>query len=73
MRQNDTVMLYTPVNVRTDDLYMPTDVPLEEMTFHDLCKGLCYRSGGKMQVCISDCPAPCAFGRELKRRCGRNE
>ena len=73
MRQNDTVMIYTPVNIRTDSLYMPTNVPIEQMTHQDLRKGLCYRCGGNLQVCISDCPAPCAFGRELMRRCEQNE
>lgn len=73
MRRTDITMLYAPVGVRTESMYMPTDVPLSEMAYHDLCKGLCPRSRGKLQVCISDCPAPCAFGRELMRRCGQNE
>ena len=73
MRQTDTVMIYTPVNVRTDDIYLPTNTDLKDMAYCDLCKGMCPRSRGDLKVCISECQAPCSFGRELMRRCGQNE
>lgn len=73
MRQTDTVMIYTPANVRTDGMYLSKDMALEAIPSSTLRKALCPRSRGNVLVCISECQAPCSFGRELMRRCGQNE
>ncbi len=51
---------------RTDKLYFPSGVTLEEASDEELRRGLCFKSGGRLAVCAG-CKG-CAFGRELARR-----
>ncbi len=51
---------------RTDELYFPSGIALNEASEEELRRGLCHKSGGQAAACIT-CGG-CAFGRELARR-----
>lgn len=53
-----------PVDYRTEELYLPMRKGIERMTPEELRRGLCYKSGGKLETCRK-CPAPCTIGRRL--------
>lgn len=53
-----------PSDWRTDELYLPTNKTIGEMTQNELRRGMCYKSGGSTDVCHR-CPAPCSIGRRL--------
>lgn len=76
MRTNDIVQGSKPTAFdMTPELYIRHStfhpVPLEEQATEQLMRGLCQKSGGRLDVC-KDCPGGCSFGRELVRRMERD-
>ena len=60
---------------KTEGMYLPEDkmhdIPVEDMTTEQLRRGLCQKSGGRVEV-YKTCPGGCRFGGEMVRRmeCG---
>lgn len=56
---------------KTEELYLPEDkmhdIPVEDMTAEQLRRGLCQKSGGRVEVCKT-CPGGCRWGVEMVRR-----
>lgn len=71
MRDTDAIMQAAgPVYHRTDTMYMPVKIgrPVEGMTSEQLRRGLCYKSGGDLEVCRT-CPGQkCRVARILLAR-----
>lgn len=69
MRAYDIAREYTPDNMRTEELCLldRRNTPLSARPDHELALGLCYKCGGKLEVC-AECPGKCAFGRLLLKR-----
>lgn len=69
MRVADIPLENAPVNMRTEELYLPDrrNTPLSARPDHELALGLCYKCGGKIEVC-AECPGKCTFGRLLLKR-----
>lgn len=72
MRKTDINMEFTPDDVRTHKMYVPPKTPVEDMSFEELARGMCYKSHHYIMACM-ECPAQCSFGRELIRRISKNE
>lgn len=47
--------------VRTPSLYVPTNKPVKEWTDEELRRGLCPKSGGRVEACRV-CKSKCLFG-----------
>lgn len=71
MRDTDAIMQAAgPVYHRTETMYMPVkrDTQVEAMTSEQLRRGLCYKSGGDLEVCRT-CPGQkCRVARILLER-----
>ena len=71
MRDTDAIMQAAgPVYHRTETMYMPVKIgrPVEAMTSEQLRRGLCYKSGGDLEVCRA-CPGQkCRVARILLER-----
>lgn len=71
MRATDAIMQCAgPEYYRTEMLYMPLSrmKPVEDMTDAQLRRGLCYKSGGNLDVCRT-CPGnKCRVARILMER-----
>ena len=67
MRSDDIHMEFTPADVKTHDMYVPPNKPVEDMTVEQLVRGMCAKSRMYLSACLA-CPARCSFGRELIRR-----
>lgn len=71
MRTDDIVRIYPTTLDRTDEIYLPTDmgrpIPAKQLPTEILRRGLCQKSGGKVEVCKT-CTGGCRFGREMVRR-----
>lgn len=56
---------------KTEGMYLPKNschgVSLDDMTTEKLRRGLCQKSGGRVEVCKT-CPGGCRWGMELVRR-----
>src|SRR5699024_10806420 len=50
---------------RTENMYLPSQVPVEEMSLSEARRGLCARAMGSTAACRSDCGAGCRFGRRV--------
>lgn len=53
--------LRMPAWVRTPTLYVPTNKPVKEWTDAELRRGLCPKSGGRLEACRV-CKGKCLFG-----------
>lgn len=75
MRTSDIAQIYPSTIERTDEMYLPTvmgkPIPVEQLTMDELRRGLCQRSGGRVDAC-RNCAAGCRWGREMVRKleCG---
>ena len=71
MRYPDAIMQAAgPVYHRTESMYMPVKIgrAVEGMTSEQLRRGLCYKSGGDLEVCRA-CPGQkCRVARILLER-----
>ena len=71
MRDTDAIMQAAgPVYHRTETMYMPVKIgrPVEAMTSEQLRRGMCYKSGGDLEVCRA-CPGQkCRVARILLAR-----
>lgn len=71
MRTDDIVHVYPSAYERTEEMYLPTDmgkpIPVEQLTMDELRRGLCQRSGGRVDAC-RNCAAGCRWAREMVRR-----
>lgn len=50
---------------RTENMYLPSQVPVEEMSLSEARRGLCARAMGSTAACRSGCGAVCRFGRRV--------
>ena len=50
---------------RTENMYLPSQVPVEEMSLSEARRGLCARAMGSTAACRSGCGALCRFGRRV--------
>lgn len=53
-----------PSYVKTDKLYVDTDVPVEQMSLEEAKRGMCAAAGNDVLKCES-CSAKCKFGRRI--------
>lgn len=53
-----------PSYVKTDKLYVDTDVPVEQMSLEEAKRGMCAVAGNDVLKCES-CSAKCKFGRRI--------
>ena len=60
----DTIEVRKPLPgwVKTPELYMPSRTPSSAMTLQQARRGLCHKSGGKLDAC-RECPSPCPMGK----------
>lgn len=65
MRSTDIHIEWTDSWDRTENLYLPSQVPVEEMSMTQARRGLCPRATGSTAACRSGCGALCRFGRRV--------
>ena len=65
MRSTDIHIEWTDSRDRTENLYLPSQVPVEEMSLSEARRGLCARAMGSTAACRSGCGAVCRFGRRV--------
>ena len=65
MRSTDIHIEWTDSWDRTENLYLPSQVPVEEMSMTQARRGLCPRAMGSTAACRSGCGALCRFGRRV--------
>ena len=65
MRSTDIHIEWTDSRDRTENLYLPSQVPVEEMSLSEARRGLCARAMGSTTACRSGCGAICRFGRRV--------
>lgn len=65
MRSTDIHIEWNDSRDRTENMYLPSQVPVEEMSLSEARRGLCPRAMGSTAACRSDCGAGCRFGRRV--------
>lgn len=65
MRSTDIHIEWNDSRDRTESMYLPSQVPVEEMSLSEARRGLCARAMGSTAACRSDCGALCRFGRRV--------
>lgn len=65
MRSTDIHIEWTDSRDRTENLYLPSQVPVEGMSLSEARRGLCARAMGSTEACRSGCGAGCRFGRRV--------
>lgn len=65
MRSTDIHIEWNDSRDRTENMYLPSQVPVEEMSMTQARRGLCPRAMGSTAACRSDCGAGCRFGRRV--------
>lgn len=65
MRSTDIHIEWTDSRDRTENMYLPSQVPVEEMSMTQARRGLCPRAMGSTAACRSGCGAVCRFGRRV--------
>lgn len=65
MRSTDIHIEWNDSRDRTENLYLPSQVPVEEMSLSEARRGLCARAMGSTAACRSGCGAVCRFGRRV--------
>lgn len=65
MRSTDIHIEWNDSRDRTENLYLPSQVPVEEMNLSEARRGLCARAMGSTTACRSGCGAGCRFGRRV--------
>ena len=66
MRSTDIHIEWNDSRDRTENMYLPSQVPVEEMSLSEARRGLCARAMGSTAACRSGCGALCRFGRRLR-------
>lgn len=65
MRSTDIHIEWNDSRDRTENMYLPSQVPVEEMSLSEARRGLCARAMGSTTACRSGCGAICRFGRRV--------
>lgn len=65
MRSTDIHIEWNDSRDRTENMYLPSQVPVEEMSMTQARRGLCPRAMGSTAACRSGCGAVCRFGRRV--------
>ena len=65
MRSTDIHIEWNDSRDRTENMYLPSQVPVEEMSLSEARRGLCARAMGSTAACRSGCGAICRFGRRV--------
>lgn len=65
MRSTDIHIEWNDSRDRTENMYLPSQVPVEEMSLSEARRGLCARAMGSTVACRSGCGAGCRFGRRV--------
>lgn len=65
MRSTDIHIEWNDSRDRTENMYLPSQVPVEEMSLSEARRGLCARAMGSTTACRSGCGAVCRFGRRV--------
>ena len=65
MRSTDIHIEWNDSRDRTENMYLPSQVPVEEMSMTQARRGLCARAMGSTAACRSGCGALCRFGRRV--------
>lgn len=65
MRSTDIHIEWNDSWDRTENMYLPSQVPVEEMSLSEARRGLCARAMGSTAACRSGCGALCRFGRRV--------
>lgn len=65
MRSTDIHIEWNDSRDRTENMYLPSQVPVEEMSLSEARRGLCARAMGSTAACRSGCGAGCRFGRRV--------
>lgn len=65
MRSTDIHIEWNDSRDRTENMYLPSQVPVEEMSLSEARRGLCARAMGSTVACRSGCGAVCRFGRRV--------
>lgn len=65
MRSTDIHIEWTDSRDRTESLYLPSQVSVEEMSLDEARRGLCSRAMGSAEACRRGCGALCRFGRRV--------
>lgn len=65
MRSTDIHIEWNDSRDRTENMYLPSQVPVEEMSLSEARRGLCARAMGSTAACRSVCGALCRFGRRV--------
>lgn len=65
MRSTDIHIEWNDSRDRTENMYLPSQVPVEEMSLSEARRGLCARAMGSTAACRSGCGAVCRFGRRV--------
>lgn len=65
MRSTDIHIEWNDSRDRTENMYLPSQVPVEEMSLSEARRGLCPRAMGSTAACRSGCGAVCRFGRRV--------
>lgn len=65
MRSTDIHIEWNDSRDRTENLYLPSQVPVEEMRLDEARRGLCPRAMGSTAACRSGCGALCRFGQRV--------
>ena len=65
MRSTDIHIEWNDSRDRTENMYLPSQVPVEEMSLSEARRGLCPRAMGSTAACRSDCGAGCRIGRRV--------
>ena len=65
MRSTDIHIEWNDSRDRTENMYLPSQVPVEEMSLSEARRGLCARAMGSTAACRSGGGAGCRFGRRV--------
>ena len=65
MRSTDIHIEWNDSRDRTENMYLPSQVSVEEMSLSEARRGLCARAMGSTAACRSGCGAVCRFGRRV--------
>ena len=65
MRSTDIHIEWNDSRDRTENMYLPSQVPVEEMSLSEARRGLCARAMGSTTACRSGCGVICRFGRRV--------
>lgn len=65
MRSTDIHIEWNDSRDRTENMYLPSQVPVEEMSLSEARRGLCARAMGSTAACRSGCGGGCRFGRRV--------